>query len=211
MAEFKLGRIRFVWQGDWAAGRIYVADDVVSNGGKSYICIRNHTSSTEFNTDFTSELPKWDIVSDGTSWRAEWEPEVEYAPGDVVKYGALVYIAEEGHVSATFEAPDFLGLEEDLEKWTPFATSFDFKGDWTNNTRYKINDLVRYGGYTYLCNTAHISAATDSLGLEDDQENWSLFSDGVVYLGEWNVNVRYRINDVVKYGGNIWICVNPHT
>ena len=56
MAEFKLGRIRFVWQGDWAAGRAYVADDVVSNGGKSYICIRNHTSLPEFNTDFTSEL-----------------------------------------------------------------------------------------------------------------------------------------------------------
>jgi len=44
MAEFKLGRIRFVWQGDWSTGRTYVADDVVSFGGKSYICIRNHTS-----------------------------------------------------------------------------------------------------------------------------------------------------------------------
>ena len=40
MAEFKLGRIRFVWQGDWAAQTAYVADDVVSFGGKSYICIK---------------------------------------------------------------------------------------------------------------------------------------------------------------------------
>ena len=211
MAEFKLGRIRFVWQGDWAAGRTYVADDVVSNGGKSYICIRNHTASPEFNTDFTSELQKWDVVSDGTSWRGDWEPEVEYNPGDVVKYGALVYICEEGHTSKTFESPDFLGLEEDLEKWTPFATSFDFKGDWTNNNRYKINDLVRYGGYTYVCNTAHISAATVDLGLEDDQDKWSLFSDGLVYLGEWTDNIRYRENDLVKYGGNVWICRVPHT
>jgi predicted transcriptional regulator len=211
MAEFKLGRIRFVWQGDWAAGRAYVADDVVSNGGKSYICIRNHTSLPEFNTDFTSELQKWDIVSDGTSWRGDWEPEVEYNPGDVVKYGALVYICEVGHTSETFEAPTFLGLEADLDKWTPFATSFDFKGDWSNTTRYKINDLVRYGGYTYLCSIAHVSASTDSLGLEDDQEKWSLFSDGLIYLGEWTDDVRYRVNDIVKSGGNIWICINPHT
>ena len=35
MAEFKLGRIRFVWQGNWATTTNYVVDDVVSKGGKS--------------------------------------------------------------------------------------------------------------------------------------------------------------------------------
>ena len=84
MAEFKLGRIRFVWQGDWSTGRAYVADDVVSFGGKSYICIVNHTASAGFQTDFTNAIPKWDIVSDGTSWKGDWGPETEYAPGDVV-------------------------------------------------------------------------------------------------------------------------------
>ena len=81
MAEFKLGRIRFVWQGDWTAGTVYVADDVVSFGGKSYICVKNHTANTEFNTDFTNAIPKWNIVSDGTSWKAEWNAGIEYAPG----------------------------------------------------------------------------------------------------------------------------------
>jgi hypothetical protein len=211
MAEFKLGRIRFVWQGDWTADTVYVADDVVSFGGKSYICIRNHTASAEFNTDFTNAIPKWNIVSDGTSWKADWDPEVEYAPGDVVKYGANVYICETGHVSATFATPDFLGLEEDLDKWTPFATSFDWKSSWTAATRYKLNDLVRYGGYVYVCNEAHVSAATADLGLEDDASKWTLFSDGLVYTGTWVTDTRYRVNDLVKYGGNIWIATAPHT
>jgi hypothetical protein len=211
MAEFKLGRIRFVWQGDWSADRTYVADDVVSFGGKSYICIRNHTSTASFQNDFDSEIKKWDIVSDGTAWQGDWEPEFSYAPGDVVRYGAIVYIAETGHVSATFESPDFLGLEADLDKWTPFATSFDWKSDWETATRYKINDLVRYGGFVYLCNTAHVSAATVALGLENDQGKWTLFSDGLVYLGEWVTENRYRLNDVVKYGGNVFICTTPHT
>ena len=211
MAEFKLGRIRFVWQGDWSAGRAYVADDVVSFGGKSYICIVNHTASSGFQTDFTNAIPKWDIVSDGTSWKGDWGPETEYAPGDVVKYGAIVYIAETGHTSATFTAPDFLGLEEDLSKWTQFATSFDWKGAWTAETRFKINDLVKYGGYVYLCNTAHISAASVALGLEPDQAKWTLFSDGIVYLGDWTSAVRYKVNDVVKYGGNVFIATSAHT
>jgi hypothetical protein len=211
MAEFKLGRIRFVWQGDWAADTTYVADDVVSFGGKSYICIKNHTASSVFNTDFTNVVPKWDIVSDGTSWQGDWTAEYEYAPGDVVKYGANVYICETGHVSATFDAPDYLGLEENLENWTPFATSFDFKGDWTTTTRYKLNDLVRYGGIVYLCDTAHISAATAVLGLEANQSSWTIVSDGLVYTGEWVTLTRYRVNDLVKYGGNIWIATTAHT
>ena len=211
MAEFKLGRIRFVWQGDWAAQTAYVADDVVSFGGKSYICIKNHTASTEFNTDYTNAIPKWDIVSDGTSWKADWAPSVEYAPGDVVKFGANVYIAETGHTSATFESPTFLGLEADLEKWTSFATSFDWKSSWASSTRYKLNDLVRYGGFVYVCNTAHVSSATVILGLESDAAKWTLFSDGIVYTGEWVTATRYRVNDLIKYGGNIWIAKTPHT
>jgi len=211
MAEFKLGRIRFVWQGDWTAGTVYVADDVVSFGGKSYICVKNHTANTEFNTDFTNAIPKWNIVSDGTSWKAEWDAGIEYAPGDVVKYGANVYIAETGHTSATFASPDYLGLEADLEKWTPFATSFDWKSSWTVGTRYKLNDLVRYGGYVYVCNTAHVSSATAALGLESDQSKWTLFSDGLVYTGTWVTATRYRVNDLIKYGGNIWIATAAHT
>ena len=211
MAEFKLGRIRFVWQGTWTSASTYVADDVVSFGGKSYICIKNHTASVEFNSDLNDAVPKWNIVSDGTSWKADWGPEIEYAPGDVIKYGANVYIAETGHTSATFESPTFLGLEADLEKWTPFATSFDFKSSWSTATRYKLNDLVRYGGYVYVCNTAHVSSATATLGLENDQSKWTLFSDGLVYTGTWTTNIRYRVNDLVKYGGNIWIATTPHT
>jgi hypothetical protein len=210
MAEFKLGRIRFVWQGDWATSRAYVADDVISFGGKSYICVKNHTAASEFNTDFTNEIPKWEIVSDGTSWKGDWAGTVEYAPGDVVKYGANVYICETGHVSATYASPTYLGLENDLSKWTSFATSFDWKSSWTNTTRFKINDLVRYGGFVYVCNTAHVSAATDILGLEADSGKWTLFSDGIVYTGDWVTATRYRVNDLVKYGGNIWIATEAH-
>ena len=41
MAEFKLGRIRFVWKGTWTPSVSYLIDDVISNGGKSYICVVN--------------------------------------------------------------------------------------------------------------------------------------------------------------------------
>ncbi len=55
-----------------------------------------------------------------------------------------------------------LGLENDSGKWDIFAEGFDWKGDWTVSTRYKLNDLVKYVGYIYVCTVGHTSAATVS-------------------------------------------------
>jgi hypothetical protein len=104
------------------------------------------------------------------------------------------------------------GLELDQAKWDTFVAGLEYKGAWTTNTRYKINDLVRYGGITYVCDTGHTSAATASLGLEDNQASWTSFNEGIEYKGTWSSSsVRYKINDVVKYGGGTWICVTQHT
>ena len=44
MAEFKLGRIRFIWKGTWTTSTIYYKDDIVRNGGNTYVCIKGHTA-----------------------------------------------------------------------------------------------------------------------------------------------------------------------
>ena len=52
MAEFKLGRLRFVWKNDWATSTVYYQDDVVQYAGKLYICVLGHTSASDFYADF---------------------------------------------------------------------------------------------------------------------------------------------------------------
>ena len=211
MAEFKLGRIKFVWKGVWQDGATYIVDDVISNGGKSYICVVNHTASSEFNTDLSFVPSKWNIVADGTTWRGDWAATTYYNAGDIVKYGALVYVCNTGHESDTFVSPTYNGLETDLFKWDLFATSFRWTGAWDVDTRYLKNDFVVYGGTTYICKTGHISAADPVDGLENDSNNWDVFNQGIVYLGAWSASsVRYKLNDIVKYGADLWICTNPH-
>ena len=51
MAEFKLGRLKFVWKGDWAASANYVKDDIVNYGGKSFTCVQGHTAASNFYDD----------------------------------------------------------------------------------------------------------------------------------------------------------------
>jgi hypothetical protein len=212
MAEFILGRIRFVWKGNWTPGANYLVDDVISSGGKSYICVINHTSSTLLEDDLLSIPSKWNIVSDGIRWRGDWEPNEYYNPGGMVKYGGLIYICNTSHTSASFQSPSFLGLENDIDKWDTFATSFNWIGDWTPSSRYRTNDIVTYGGITYVCIDPHISKNAE-LGLEDDSDKWEIFNKGIKFLGPWNAtgDVRYKENEVVKYGANLWICIVPHT
>ena len=208
MAEFKLGRIKFVWQGAWTTGNTYVVDDVVSNGGQSYVCVRNHTASALFVTDLDNNPTYWNLVSGGTQWTGDWATDTYYNVGDQVKYGGTVYVATEAHTSA---ATTLLGLEADQAKWDAFAQSLSWQQSWSTGTRYRVNDFVSYGGVTYVCNTAHVSAATLADGLEVDQAYWDEFNKGIVYLSDWTNDVRYRINDVVKYGASTWICTTAHT
>ena len=212
MAEFKLGRIKFVYQGAWQTGQSYVVDDVITVGGKTYICVLSHSSSSLFATDLGHNPSYWNIMADGLSWRADWAATTYYNKGDLVKYGGIVYQCNTAHTSATNISPTYLGLEQDQAKWDAFATSFYWAGAWTTTQKYRVRDFVSYGGYTYVCKTAHISAATASLGLENDQSKWDTFNAGVNYLGTWSGStVRYKLNDVVTYGADLWICTTQHT
>lgn len=260
MAEFKLGRIKFVWKGAWSNGTTYYVDDVVRYGGKTFICVAGHTADSNFYTDLNNVPTKWNQFTDGQDWKGDWTDTTVYKINDIVKYGGLVYICNTGHTSqstleldqskwtsfaegvdwkdewaveTTYKLNDIvkyggnvylctvahtsavsttLGLEADVEKWDVFNEGFDWKGDWTSATRYKINDVVKYGGYVYVCNTGHTSAATETLGLEANSSDWDELNKGLDYKGAWSgSSVRYKINDLVKYGAGVWICVDDHT
>jgi hypothetical protein len=57
MATVNLGRIKFVWQGAYSGATAYVADDVVSYNGSSYICILASTNNLPTNATY------WSIMS----------------------------------------------------------------------------------------------------------------------------------------------------
>lgn len=209
MAEFNLGRIRFVWKSTWATSTTYVKDDIVRYGGKTYLCVVGHISDADFYTDLNNVPTRWNQMSDGQDWKGAWATSTFYKINDIVKYGGYIYICNTGHTSA---ATATLGLEDDQSNWDLFAETFDWKTNWATSTRYKVNDIVKYGGITYLCNEYHTSAATATLGLEADQSKWDFLHKGIDYLGTWSgSSVRYKINDVVKYGAGLWICTTYHT
>jgi hypothetical protein len=205
MAEFKLGRIRFIWKNNWVSSTIYYKDDIVKNGGNMYVCISGHTSSSDFPTDAAAF---WNKISDGQAWKNDWTTSTYYKENDIVKYGGYLYIANAAHTSA---ATNTLGIEADQAKWDLYAEGFDWKNNWSTSTRYKINDIVKYNSTVYICTEGHTSAVTSTLGLEVDQAKWDIFSKGLEWTGAWSTTTRYLVNDIVRYGGQIYICNQGHT
>ena len=95
MAEFKLGRLKFWWKGVWQTGHAYVKDDVVSYGGKTYVCLGAHTSGIDDESFYTAKdtAPyKWELMQDGIQWKGAWTTGVYYKEGDIVKFGSDTYI-----------------------------------------------------------------------------------------------------------------------
>jgi hypothetical protein len=219
MAEFKLGRIRFVWKDQWTTGTTYYVDDVVRNGGKTYICAVGHTAAADFYTDLDYSPTKWNQLTDGQEWKGDWTTDTRYKLNDIVKYGGNTYLCNLGHTSAPTLAMGLEGLDRlvsgqtaDIDKWDQFSEAFDWKGDWTPGTRYKINDVVSFGGTSYVCNEGHPAAATFALGLEEDQSKWDYFNQGIEYLGLWDADEQhYKVNDLVKTGNGVYICLQKHT
>jgi hypothetical protein len=216
MAEFKLGRIRFIWKNNWAAATTYVKDDIVRYGGKTFLCVVGHVADADFYTDLDNIPTRWNQVSDGSAWKDNWTVNTYYKINDIVKFGGILYLCNEGHTSdalaSSGASPEVTaGLEADQSKWDVYATSFDWKTDWNAATRYKKNDIVRYGSTSYVCTIGHTSAATATLGLEADQGSWDIYAKGFDWKTNWTTNFRYKRNDVILYGGTTYVCNTGHT
>ncbi len=211
-AEFKISRLRYNYLGEWDVDAFYNRDAVVTYEGKLYVCLEPHTSGTTQptfydalnNVTLGAPNPYWEIVIDSRKWSGDWQTTTFYSLGNIVRYGGSLYICTEQHTS---------GLVIDENKFDLFATS---NGNWDNTwdvgIAYGVGDIVRYGGILYRCIENHISAATVALGLEEDQASWADFFVGVEFKGTWNSSgYRYKKNDLVKYGADVWIAESGHT
>lgn len=147
------------------------------------------------------------------NWKGPWSASSVYIKDDVVQYGGKVFVALINHTaSANFNTDlDYLIAGESTPKWEQMLDGVIWTGDWQPNNFYRVNDIVKYRGYIYTCITSHTSAGDLSSGLEADGSRWSVWAKGPNYLATWTALTIYKLNDIVKYGGQIYICVQNHT
>ncbi|MDA7834283.1 hypothetical protein N9A25_00610, partial [bacterium] len=178
----------YEWQGEWTNSKLYDLGDIVQQGGNLYVCVASHTSTTFFDTD----IANWLVYSSGNDWTYNWQPATRYGVGDIVKWGSTIYRCVQGHTS------DATALEADIANWSAYLLVKDFVGEWAQGTRYKENDIVKFGGSLLRCITGH------GAGVNINNSNFTVEIPGSKVQGIWSDQIFYAAGDVVEHGGYIY-------
>jgi hypothetical protein len=89
---------------------------------------------------------------------------------------------------------------------------FKWRGDWAVSTAYLIDDIVKYGGNTYVVTENHTSQSTIANFYTDlSASKYSLHTEGLFFKGDWAASTFYRLNDLVKYGAYQYRCILQYT
>ena len=247
----------YAWRGNWSSTTLYNPGDLALYGGVIYICITSHSSVAIFDTSVSN----WAVYLSTDNWRSEWTPTTRYGTGDIVRYNGIVYRCIVGHTSSTTTLGLEIGnndTEDDSsgELWQIYYEGIEYKGIWTATTRYRQNDLVKYGGSILRCVTGHVASSnitnanfvtefpgfnfyqnwsnavyyaagdivryggylyisvtnhTNSASITEDAINWNVLSKATDFMGTWSAAIDYKIGDVVRRGGNLYIATADTT
>jgi uncharacterized protein YaiE (UPF0345 family) len=192
MADFVLGRIKFVWKGSWAGSTAYIADDVVRYGGNAFIALANHTSSAAFETDLAANPTKWQKMVGGVEYKSDHANSTYYKVDDIVKYGPTLWRCSTAHTSSSAVL--------DTTKFTVFLPGLEFEDSWASGTQYQQGDIVTYGGYQYVAERNNIGVTPIDSGAD-----WEIITTGYSMQGTWSASTVYKTGEVVQYGGNTYV------
>ena len=198
MADFRLGRLKFNWRGDWTVATAYVIDDIVKFGANTFVCISNHTSASNEAQWYGSDGARWQLHTEGIYHRGEWADATFYRTNDIVKYGNDQYRVVNPHTSSgSFVEANFVS----------YINGLKFEDTWDTNTEYQPGDIVTFGGYSYVAQTISTgSQPNNTLG-----SDWEILTTGFKVVGTWSNSTEYKPGDVVLLGGNSYVAKTTNT
>lgn len=175
----------------------YVVGDLVAYGSNIYRCKVNSVNNLPTNSAF------WDPFLYGYSNRGSWNTGAAYKVGEIVTYGGSTYQAVIDNTS-TPPSPPTSPLT-----WDKITYGFRNRGDWSTATEYITDDVIVYGGNTYVALLPHASTvfATDLAATK-----WQKFNSGIKWRGLWSAATTYKKDDIVKdASGGAYIALSDHT
>lgn len=198
MADFRLGRLKFNWRGDWVASTSYVIDDIVKFGANSYVCITNHTSVANETNWYATDFSKWSLHVEGITNRGNWQPNTLYKINDIIKFGNTQYRVTSGFSTTIFDPTAYL---------TEYISGFEYEDAWSGGTQYQPGDVVTYGAYNYISSSINTNKPPAyNLGAD-----WSVFGTGYYHVGTYSTTVDYIPGDVVQFGGYAYVAISTST
>jgi hypothetical protein len=173
----------------------YYVNDVVTYGGNAYRALM------ETAANLPTSPTHFELVVEGFSYQGVWSSATAYLIGHSVNYGGALYKAI---ADTTGDNPNTV-----TGSWTRINGGINNRGNWVASTSYASDDVVAYGGNTFLSLEPHASGVDFPTDLASNK--WQKFSSGVDYKGAWTTGTYYKVDDIVKDGISTYICLADHT
>lgn len=132
---------------------------------------------------------------------------VSSATGNYTSGGTISYSATTSTISYANQttAPFIAGQSVTISGVTPTGYNGTFTVQSASSTQITVSNT-----YPAAWTSSGNINGTAALGLEANQSYWTLLYSGVNYLTTWTANSRYKVNDVVKQGAELFICTTAN-
>jgi hypothetical protein len=84
---------------------------------------------------------------------------------------------------------------------------FYWADTYSSSTEYELNDVVKYGGNTYV----YTNAVATTNNLPTNTTYWKTMVEGINFLGVYSTGTAYKPGDAVTHGGNLYLAENATT
>lgn len=189
------------YEGNYSATTAYQKGDLVLYGANAYIATRDSTGNAPTNTTY------FDRLIGGVDITGAWAAATAYRVGQVVAYGARLFQATTDVAAgvAPVNASNVLNAG-----WRVFVDGIRPRGTWAVAQSYLPNDVVTYGGSTYINGVAHASGSGTFPGSSNDTY-WTKYNSGVRWRGTLTAGTAYQPDDLVTDGVSTYISVGTFT
>ncbi len=194
MADFRLGRLKFNWRGDWAPSTAYVIDDIVKFGANTYVCTTNHTSSSTEQVWYSVDASNWSLHTEGVRNVGTYTPGTFYKINDVVLDGNT-----QRRVTAGIATNAGIGSTNSVL----YVSGFNGEGNFDPGEIYQAGDVVVFNGVSYVAITTSVLSVPPPVQLGT---TWNVLADGISATGitTYEAAATYYRGDLVRLGGNTY-------
>ncbi len=215
------------WTGNFSLTTTYNTDDVAFYAGSSWISLVS--SNTGNVPGQTEQWTLFAIAGQNTpfsQWRGSWASNTSYAAFDSVSYNGSSYaslIANNGG-NIPSSSPSQWALIAAQGGQGGIGT-FTFDGQWGPSVQYETNNIVSFGGSTYIATGTPVEGSNPTV----DITHWMLMASigapgstgpqgvqgvqglGFTWRGPWVSTTAYYKNDVVGLLGNSYVSLTGNT
>jgi hypothetical protein len=220
MAILDLGKVKFLWKGNWATATSYEKDDVVVHNGSVWICKQTHSASVS-GEGLNRLAPGKRFRQSG--YGVSFDPQKPPVIYNVTKIGGKFYLNgrlnpnitfEKGHTyrfyvySSTMTGVNFrFATATDGTTYTTGVTTSGTPGIAGSYVQITVPlnapSLLYYkqDGTAGVADTASITVSPIWQGWQ----YWDELSNGFKWTGVWSNATQYYAGQVVSYDGNLYI------